>query len=162
MKTCPIGDLRTQKLTQFQISAFLKALKDQSHEIFDPRFYLQSMPLRSLINGLNNYCILLRICKYKWLRAMMYSAESRFRTMMHSAESIFVFEYLCEYESIFETALAHESVDSGVLLFGRTYKTSPHKTSPRQNVSIHNVSVTERLHNKTSLVTKRLRHKTSP
>jgi hypothetical protein len=29
---------------------------------------------------------------------------------------IFVVEYLREYESIFETALAHESVDPGVLL----------------------------------------------
>jgi hypothetical protein len=29
--------------------------------------------------------------------------------MLHSAESIFIIEYLCEYEFIFETALAHES-----------------------------------------------------
>jgi hypothetical protein len=35
--------------------------------------------------------------------------------VMHSAESIFVVEYLCEYESVFETSLVHESVDPGVL-----------------------------------------------
>jgi hypothetical protein len=34
--------------------------------------------------------------------------------MQHSAESIFVVEYLRKHESIFETALAHESVDPGV------------------------------------------------
>jgi hypothetical protein len=36
--------------------------------------------------------------------------------MHHCAESIFKVDYLREYESIFETALAHESVESGVLL----------------------------------------------
>jgi hypothetical protein len=38
--------------------------------------------------------------------------------MQHTgtSESIFVVVYLCEYKSIFETALAHESVDPGVLL----------------------------------------------
>jgi hypothetical protein len=35
--------------------------------------------------------------------------------MHHCAESIFKVDYLREYESIFETALAHESVDPGVL-----------------------------------------------
>jgi hypothetical protein len=35
--------------------------------------------------------------------------------MHHCAESIFKVEYLREYESIFETASAHESVDPGVL-----------------------------------------------
>jgi hypothetical protein len=35
--------------------------------------------------------------------------------MQHSAELIFVGEYLCEYESIFKTVLAHESVDPRVL-----------------------------------------------
>jgi hypothetical protein len=45
------------------------------------------------------------IRKIKWLRAIH-----------HCAESIFKVEYqLREYESIFETALAHESVDPGVL-----------------------------------------------
>jgi hypothetical protein len=34
---------------------------------------------------------------------------------LQSAESIFVFKYLRKYESIFETALAHESVDPGEL-----------------------------------------------
>jgi hypothetical protein len=38
----------------------------------------------------------------------------------------------------------------------------PHKTSPRQNVSIQNVSITKRLRNRTSPVTKCLRNKTSP
>jgi hypothetical protein len=35
--------------------------------------------------------------------------------MKHCAESIFVVEYLREYESIFETSLAHKSVDPEVL-----------------------------------------------
>jgi hypothetical protein len=35
--------------------------------------------------------------------------------MHHCAESIFKVDYLREYESIFEAALAHESVDPGVL-----------------------------------------------
>jgi hypothetical protein len=35
--------------------------------------------------------------------------------MHHCGESIFKVDYLREYESIFETALAHESVDPGVL-----------------------------------------------
>jgi hypothetical protein len=34
---------------------------------------------------------------------------------MHSAESIFVVEYFRESESLFETALAQESVGQGVL-----------------------------------------------
>jgi hypothetical protein len=40
--------------------------------------------------------------------------------MQQSAESIFIVEYVHEYESIFETALAHESVDSGVLFDEKT------------------------------------------
>jgi hypothetical protein len=36
--------------------------------------------------------------------------------MRHSAESIFIIEYLREYEFIFETALAHESGGPGVLI----------------------------------------------
>jgi hypothetical protein len=35
--------------------------------------------------------------------------------MQHNAESIFICKYLSEYESIFETTLAHESVDPVVL-----------------------------------------------
>jgi hypothetical protein len=35
--------------------------------------------------------------------------------MHHCAESIFKVDFLREYESIFETALAHESVGPGVL-----------------------------------------------
>jgi small nuclear ribonucleoprotein (snRNP)-like protein len=42
----------------------------------------------------------------------------------------------------------------------RTFKTSLHKTSPRQNVSIQNV--TERLLQQNVGGTKRLRNKTSP
>jgi hypothetical protein len=38
--------------------------------------------------------------------------------MHHCAESIFKVDY--EYESIFETALAHESVDPGVLFDEKT------------------------------------------
>jgi hypothetical protein len=36
--------------------------------------------------------------------------------MRHSAESNLKIEYLRDYEFIFETAFAHESGDSGVLL----------------------------------------------
>jgi hypothetical protein len=36
--------------------------------------------------------------------------------MQHSAESIFIIEYLCEYEFIFEMALAHESGGPVVLI----------------------------------------------
>jgi hypothetical protein len=41
--------------------------------------------------------------------------KNRLRAMHHWAESIFKVDYLREYESIFETALAHESADPGVL-----------------------------------------------
>jgi hypothetical protein len=40
--------------------------------------------------------------------------------MHHCAESIFKVDYLREYESIFETALAHESLDPGVLFDEKT------------------------------------------
>jgi hypothetical protein len=40
--------------------------------------------------------------------------------MHHCAESIFKVDYLREYESIFETALARESVDPGVLFEEKT------------------------------------------
>jgi hypothetical protein len=40
--------------------------------------------------------------------------------MHHCAESIFKVDYLREYESIFENALAHESVDPGVLFDAKT------------------------------------------
>jgi hypothetical protein len=64
-----------------------KIIKRQSHAIFDPRFFLhQSIPLRSLINGL----------------------------------IIFVVEYIRECESIYETTLAHESMDPGVLFDEQT------------------------------------------
>jgi hypothetical protein len=52
-------------------------------------------------------------------------------------------------------------------MLARTYKKSPHKTSPRQTVSstkrlhIQSVSSTKRLRNKTSPVIKRLSNKTS-
>jgi hypothetical protein len=35
--------------------------------------------------------------------------------MRHSAELNLIIEYLLEYEFIFQTALAHESVEPGVL-----------------------------------------------
>jgi hypothetical protein len=35
--------------------------------------------------------------------------------MWHSAESNLKIEYLCKYEFVFKTALAHESGDLGVL-----------------------------------------------
>jgi hypothetical protein len=51
-----------------------------------------------------------------------------FDCVYNIAESIFVVKYLCEYESIFETALAHESVDPGVL-FDEQKKKSRSKIS---------------------------------
>jgi hypothetical protein len=36
--------------------------------------------------------------------------------MQHSAELIFIIEYLREYKFVFETALAHESGGPGVLI----------------------------------------------
>jgi hypothetical protein len=64
------------------------------HEIFDPPFFYQSIPrsipLRSPINRINNFCIWLRTCreisKYKWLRAVMHSVEPRLCAVMHSTE----------------------------------------------------------------------------
>jgi hypothetical protein len=41
--------------------------------------------------------------------------------MQHSAESIFIIEYLREYEFMFETALAHESGGPGVLIDGKNW-----------------------------------------
>jgi hypothetical protein len=41
--------------------------------------------------------------------------DSALPGMQHSAESNFIIEYLCDYEFIFETALAHESGDPGAL-----------------------------------------------
>jgi hypothetical protein len=38
------------------------------------------------------------------------------RDMHHCADSIFIVDYLPEYESMFKIALAHESVDPSVLL----------------------------------------------
>jgi hypothetical protein len=40
--------------------------------------------------------------------------------MRHCAESIFKVDYLREYESILETAFAHESMDPGVLFDEKT------------------------------------------
>jgi hypothetical protein len=42
--------------------------------------------------------------------------KNRLRAMQHSEELIFLIEYLRKYEFIFETALAHESGDPGVLI----------------------------------------------
>jgi hypothetical protein len=39
----------------------------------------------------------------------------RLRPVRHSEESIFIIEYLSEYEFIFETTLAHEAGDTVVL-----------------------------------------------
>jgi hypothetical protein len=50
--------------------------------------------------------------------------------MHHCAESIFKVDYLREYESIFETALAHESVDPGVLFDEKTRGRKSRATFP--------------------------------
>jgi hypothetical protein len=46
--------------------------------------------------------------------------KNQLRAMQRSAESIFVVEYLREYESIIETALVHESVDPRALFDEKT------------------------------------------
>jgi hypothetical protein len=50
------------------------------------------------------------------LRAVHGIARSRLRAMRHSGESIFIIEYLREYEFKFETALTHKSGIPGVLI----------------------------------------------
>jgi hypothetical protein len=47
--------------------------------------------------------------------------------------AFFVVEYLCEYESIFKTALAHESVDPGVLFDEKKPRGKKTKTQPYFN-----------------------------
>jgi hypothetical protein len=54
--------------------------------------------------------------------------------MRFSAESICVIEYICEYESIFEPALAHESGDPRVL-FTKNRGRKSRGTFPLCNVS---------------------------
>jgi hypothetical protein len=46
--------------------------------------------------------------------------KNQLHAMHHCAESIFIVNYFREYESIFETALAYESVDPGVLFDEKT------------------------------------------
>jgi hypothetical protein len=48
------------------------------------------------------------------LRATLHSMGSQLPAMWHSAELIFVVEYLCEFKSICKTVLAHESGDPEV------------------------------------------------
>jgi hypothetical protein len=50
--------------------------------------------------------------------------------MQHSAESIFIIEYLREYEYIFKTALAHESGGPGVLIDEKTEGQKSRDTVP--------------------------------
>jgi hypothetical protein len=50
--------------------------------------------------------------------------------MQHIFESIFVVEYLREYESLFKTALAHESVDLGILVDEKTRDRKSRETVP--------------------------------
>jgi hypothetical protein len=66
----------------------------------------------------------------------------------------------CPYHKVARSLSVEKQIKSNQIIW-RTYKTSPHKTFPRQNVSIRNVSVTKRLRNRTSPVTKRLWNKTS-
>jgi hypothetical protein len=50
--------------------------------------------------------------------------------MQHCAESIFIIEYLREYEFIFETALDHESGGPGVLIDEKTEGRKSRDTVP--------------------------------
>jgi hypothetical protein len=54
--------------------------------------------------------------------------------MHHCAESILKADYLREYESIFETALAHESVDPGVLFDEKNRGRKSRETVPLSKV----------------------------
>jgi hypothetical protein len=66
-------------------------LKGQSHEIFDPLFFHEWIPLGSMMNGSKYVCIWLRIRKKLanicWLRAMPHSAESQLCAMPYIARS---------------------------------------------------------------------------
>jgi hypothetical protein len=76
---------------------------DRFKENLDRQRNDQQIPLGSLINRLNDFC--------KWLRIRRAIRKFKsLRAMHHCAESIFKVDFLREYESIFETALAHESV----------------------------------------------------
>jgi hypothetical protein len=56
--------------------------------------------------------------------------------MSHCAESIFEVEELREYESIFETALAHESADPGVQFDEKNQRSKSRKTVPLRNTGV--------------------------
>jgi hypothetical protein len=47
-------------------------------------------------------------------------AKNRLRTMRHITESNMIIKYIHEYEFIFETALAHESLDPGLMFAKKT------------------------------------------
>jgi hypothetical protein len=60
--------------------------------------------------------------------------------MQHSAESIFIIEYLCKYEFIFKTALAHESWGPGVLIDEKTEGRKSRDTVPlNKNFNLNNL-----------------------
>jgi hypothetical protein len=50
--------------------------------------------------------------------------------MRHSAELIFIINYLREYEFIFQTTLVHESGGPGVLIDEKTKGRKSHETVP--------------------------------
>jgi hypothetical protein len=61
---------------------------------------------------------------------MPHSVESQLSAMRHSGESIFVVEYLLEFESICKTVLAHESGDPGVQFNEKTEGRKSRETAP--------------------------------
>jgi hypothetical protein len=65
---------------------------------------------------------------------MRHGAESRLPAMRHSAELTFVVEYLCEFESICITVLAHESGDPGVQFKEKTKGRKSRETVPLKSV----------------------------
>jgi hypothetical protein len=60
--------------------------------------------------------------------------------MHHCSESIFKVDYLREYESIYETALAHESVNPGVLFDEKTRGPKSRETVPLKVFNLSYVS----------------------
>jgi hypothetical protein len=61
--------------------------------------------------------------------------------MRHSAESNLKIEYLCEYEFIFKTALAHESGDLGVLFAEKNRGSKLSWDCPFKHVHSHSLQM---------------------
>jgi hypothetical protein len=70
--------------------------------------------------------------------------------------NLFLIQSICQIQS------TQSLKANGAVVIRRTYKTSPRQNVSIKNVYTHNVSLTKRLLNEMSPVTKRLHNKTSP